>query len=194
MSTKRSAPEPELPATVRLFFVGKGLSWTTAIESGLAEFDVKCVEHLKLLTDDEWDGLFIGSSIIVQRLAKKVFAALKESGDVDPNKCANELGINDAAAAVTPPPSKLGSSASKTAHKFKNNGDHKSMSSYFKVTKSVTSDEAKRQRLARKADREAEILALAGVNVGHERSAATDVEHFAAAGGEAGDAAGGATR
>ena len=61
--------------------------------------DVTCVEHLKECTDEEWDNLFLEETVITRRVATRVFAGLKNDGELDPKKCASQLGIAQASCA-----------------------------------------------------------------------------------------------
>ena len=60
------------------FFVSNGLPWTPAIEISLSDDGFDSVKILKLLTEKEWDALFVGEKKAKQWLASIVFHDLKE--------------------------------------------------------------------------------------------------------------------
>ena len=145
---------------LEVYFLGHGLSWNAKRASDLATLGVEVVEHLKMLRNNEFEKLFEDEPIIMKRLAMKVLGRLKATGDVDPKKCAAELGIR--CASIT------SSSASKRASStLQSPGSHnsaiaatnKSMKSFIKYEFLHGREETKRRRLERNAQREAEIAA-----------------------------------
>ena len=89
-------------SAVGRWFLGNALPWSDGTESKLVTLGVTCVEHLKECTDEEWSNLFAAETTITRRVAKRVIAALKKEGELDPKKCAFQLGI--AQASHAPPP------------------------------------------------------------------------------------------
>jgi len=84
------------------WFLGNALPWSDGTASKLVTLGVTCVEHLKECTDEEWANLFAAEIIITHRVATRVFAGLKNEGELDPKKCTSQLGI--AQASCIPPP------------------------------------------------------------------------------------------
>jgi len=80
-------------SAVGRWFLGNSLPWSDDISSKLLTLGVNCVEHLKECTEYEWTDLFRTETPIMRRVAARVFAALKSEGDLDPKKCASQLGF-----------------------------------------------------------------------------------------------------
>jgi hypothetical protein len=89
-------------SAVGQWFLGNALPWSDGTATKLVTLGVTCVEHLKECTDEEWDNLFLEETVITRRVATRVFAGLKNDGELDPKKCASQLGI--AQASCAPPP------------------------------------------------------------------------------------------
>jgi hypothetical protein len=92
-------------SAVGRWFLGNALPWSDGTATKLVTLGVTCVEHLKECTDEEWDNLFLEETVITRRVATRVFAGLKNDGELDPKKCASQLGIAQASCAPPPPPS-----------------------------------------------------------------------------------------
>ena len=90
--------------SVERFFKNNGLDWSIEIEKELCRIGVEYVEHIKLVSSDEWDSLFTNSSIVIKRLATKVYNDHLKGGEINPQKCAIELGINSYPANGSPVP------------------------------------------------------------------------------------------
>lgn len=166
------------------FFKNNGLDWSIEIEKELCRIGVECVEHIKLVSSDEWDSLFTNSSIVIKRLATKVYNDHLKGGEINPQKCAIELGINNAASASKTPQPKV--SAGKG--KFKDDGSSKKLSQFYTV-EFTTAKENKRRRLDRKQEAEdaiAEVVNEASIgspvgNSGNSSTAASSSTAAAAA-------------
>ena len=89
-------------SAVGRWFLGNALPWSNGTASKLVTLGVTCVEHLKECTHEEWSDLFAAETTITRRVAARVIAALKKEGELDPKKCAFQLGIVQASRA--PPP------------------------------------------------------------------------------------------
>ena len=141
-------------SSVERFFKGNSLPWSTTIQQELCKFGVECVEHIKVLKLEEWIAVFPNPNVILKRIATKVHEDLLKDGEVDPKKCAIELGISNAVASSVSP-----RKSSATKGRFKDDGTTKDLRTClgFTVIKKVTKEENKRRRLERK--RAAEALA-----------------------------------
>ena len=146
---------PPLSDSMERFFVGNGLPFTMDIQSSLIEDGYECVEveHLKLMMEDEWNGLFSNSSKVRQRLAQQVYQNhLNE--EADENKCAVQLSLS---ASKTTSAQSSSVSASKSKGTITDNGTRaKLLALVFKrkIVKTATEKAAERDR-KRKAEQQA---------------------------------------
>ena len=64
---------------------------------------VTCVKHLKECTYEEW-SFFLEEAAITRTVATRVIVGLKNEGELDPKKCALQLGIAQISHVPLPPP------------------------------------------------------------------------------------------
>ena len=63
--------------TLRNFVVSNGLPWTPAIEISLSDYVFDSVEIINILTEKEWDALFVVEKKAKQQLALIAFHDIK---------------------------------------------------------------------------------------------------------------------
>ena len=78
------------------WFEGNGRPCNTVIEQSLSFFGVDIVEHLKALKRHEWDGMFVDATIVLKRVATRVFNSLMAEGELDSKECVRQLGFGKA--------------------------------------------------------------------------------------------------
>ena len=100
VSTMSASWSPNL-SDVKRWFDDSSLPWDTLIKTYLFGLGLECVEHLKMLELIKINGMFQQHPPITHRISKRFFKDLKSSGKLYPKKCANELGVQKAAAPLS---------------------------------------------------------------------------------------------
>lgn len=132
---------------VEYWFRSMTLPWNQEIEDFLDDKGVETVEHLKLLTKDQWIGLFSTAKDIVKLTAEKVYNDYLDE-EIDLKKCATELHLK-------PAPSVKNTAAKKAPHK--DDGSSKKIDTFgFTVTVTKTKDQNINEKKIRDRKRTAE--------------------------------------
>mmetsp|Transcript_5505 Transcript_5505/g.7701 ORF Transcript_5505/g.7701 Transcript_5505/m.7701 type:complete len:192 (+) Transcript_5505:28-603(+) len=132
---------------VEYWFRSKTLPWNQEIEDFLDDKGVETVEQLKLLTKDQWIGLFSTAKDIVKLTAEKVYNDYLDE-EIDLKKCATELHLK-------PAPSVKNTAEKKAPHK--DDGSSKKMDTFgFTVTVTKTKDQKIKEKKIRDKKRTAE--------------------------------------
>ena len=99
-STMSKLPATQDIPTAGEWFHSHGLPWTTTNELKLSGMGVECVEHFKLLQEDEWNALFVDQTIIIHSVALRVMNRLREEGEIDTKNCAKQAGKSTPSAPI----------------------------------------------------------------------------------------------
>ena len=83
-------------------FISNGLPWKKSIESSISNDGFDSVEIIKILTEKDWDELFVGENKPKRRLALIILYDPKEMRLKSPN-CYTEVPLNDPNSKHSPP-------------------------------------------------------------------------------------------